>query len=410
MTKTIMRRGLAFCILLLILLHLQPCQSAWAGDWYIVPKLELRGDYDSNINFSFVNKRDDYIFNISPSVDLNYESDISKFIANLALNGQIFVNNSNLDTINQYYSILGQHKIAPRLALSFSGGYTLDATLREELIESGFVMNRTRRQAIRANPGIIYDLSPRASLALNYTYGLVTYHDPQYSPYFRHQVKSDLRYLLRNAKTTLLGTVLGRYVDYYTIGNLYRNLGTYAGLEHRFSEEWIFNFAGGLNYNWFSTQTAVFGTVFDPTFVQIPLQTTQKTFNVSPFFSIATTRRWPKTELNVGYSLDQSPSSSGLIRQFHRINAGISHRFHERLRAGFQTDIYYGLSTVQQEDEFQRFVLSLSPNITYQITERLSLTTSYIYGWRNDIDDNLTTDRHRISVYLAFAYPIQYKR
>ena len=409
-TEKAMRGKSAWVIFLLGLFLVQPFQSAWAGDWYIVPRLELRGEYDSNINFSFENKKDDFIFNITPSVDLNYESEITKLTGRLRLNGQVFVNNGNLDTINQYYDLFGQHRVAPRLALTFDGGYTLDSTLYEELFASGFVMNRTRREALRIRPGLIYDLSPRLSLGLNYGYLRVTYQDPQFSPYFTHRVSSNIRYLLGNAKTTLYGTVLGRYTDYHSIGNLYRSLGTYVGLEHKFSEEWFLNLGGGLNFNWYSSQTAVIGTVFDPTFILVPLRATRKTFNVSPYFNIAATRRWPNTDLTVSYNLDQAASSAGTIRQFHRVNAEIARKLTPKLRVGLQGSLYYALTTAEEENENQRMVFYISPGITYQITDRLSISSAYNYGLRNDIDDNRSTDRHRVWVYLAYAYPIQYKK
>jgi hypothetical protein len=409
--KIAVGRGLVCLISLLTLLLLQHCQPAWAADWYIVPKIELLGEYDTNINFTFEDKESDFIFNINPSVELSYESNISKLTGRLAWNGQLFMNNSNLNTINQYYSILGQHRVLPRLALTFDGQYTRDETLREELEESGSILSRSARQAIRARPGFIYDLTPRASLGLYYGYRGVTYQEEVYSPYYEHEIGSNLRYILGNQKTTLLGTVRGRYTDYYTIGNSYRLLGTYAGVEHKFSEEWILRVSGGLNYNWYSTQTAVIGTVFDPTFIQVPLGRTEKTSNITPYFDIGATRRWPKTQLTAYYSLDQSPSSSGETRQFHRVNAEITRKFWERLSAGFGVSSYYGSSTEEdQENDYQTLVVYLSPKISYQLTERLSLNSSYIYGWRNDIDENATTDRHRIWVYLTFAYPIQYKK
>ncbi len=382
----------------------------WAADWYILPKLDLLGEYDSNIDFSFENKKSDFIYNLSPSIELNYVSNISKLTGKLALNGQLFMNNSNLDTLNQYFSILGQHNVAPRLALTFDGQYTRDSTLRTELEESGFVMNRSLREAIRARPGIVYNLTPRSSLALSYGYYGVTYQDYQYSPYFQHEVWSTFRYLLGNHKSTLLGTVTGRYTDYYTIGNLYRTMGTYAGLEHKFSEEWILKVSGGLNYNWYATQTIVIGTLFDPTFIQVSLGETERTFNVSPYFDIAATRHWPKMDLTVYYSLDQTPSSAGVIRQFHRVHAEITRKFLERLTAGFQANSYYGLSTEQDNNEFQTMVFYLSPQISYKIAEKLSLSSSYSYGWRSDLDNNITTDRHRILIYLTFVYPMQYKK
>jgi hypothetical protein len=41
---------------------------AHAADWSVVPSLSLGASYDSNINFSFIQKQHDFIFNVTPSV------------------------------------------------------------------------------------------------------------------------------------------------------------------------------------------------------------------------------------------------------------------------------------------------------------------------------------------------------
>ena len=51
---------------------------AQAADWSVVPQVDLGAKYDSNINFNFIGRQHDFIFDTAPSVDLNYASEATK--------------------------------------------------------------------------------------------------------------------------------------------------------------------------------------------------------------------------------------------------------------------------------------------------------------------------------------------
>ena len=401
---------------LAVVLLLSACLPAYAADWSLVPQVDVGAKYDSNINFNFVGQKNDVIFNVSPALDVNYSSEISKLTGRLALEGLAYIKNPNLDTINQYYSFSGQHKVAPRLSLSFTGGYTLDSNLNEELLASGFVMNRSRRQAFQAAPGLEFNLTERALLRLGYAFNKVNYQDPSYVDYSQQSVNLGLNYLLKNTKTTITGTILGRYIDYPSIGNIYRNLGTYIGLDHKFSEDWSLALSGGLNYNWFTSQTAVLDFGNFVTFIRLR-QVKLETFTVSPYFNISASRRWTKTNLTFGYSVDQSPSGSGTINQFHSGYAGITRDFTERLTGGLRGSLYYSLSDSPGSD-YNNLVLYLTPNLSYKLSEKFTLNSSYTYGWRDNLSGGQTTSfgagqttsRNLVWLSLKYSNPLHYQR
>ncbi|MGQ9688713.1 MAG: hypothetical protein ACUVXF_08020 [Desulfobaccales bacterium] len=383
-------------------------QPAGAGDWYFVPQIDAGAKYDSNINFSFSRIKSDFIFNGSPALDLKYDSESTNLSGRLNLEGLAYVKNPNLDAINQYYRLAAKHQAAPRLALTISGGYTLDTTLTEELQASGYIMNRTLRQAMQVAPGLEFALSERALLRWGYGFDLVTYQDPRYNDYSTHRVTLELNYLLKNAKTTLTATVLGRYTEYPSIGNFYRNIGVYGGLEHKFSEDWSLALSGGANFNRFTSRTRVLDFTFFPDFI-LTKQVPEETFTVSPYFNIAATRRWPRTDLTFGYSVDQSPSASGSLSQFHRGYAGISHKLTEKLSGGLRGSLYYSTYTSPGSD-YENLVFYLTPDLRYNLTEKFSLKCSYQFGWREDPVRDRTTDRQVIWLSLSFAYPLGYKK
>jgi hypothetical protein len=411
-----MRSGpvrLAFLLVGLILCSAY--RPAQASDWVVTPQLDLGAKYDSNINFNYVNRQHDFIFNVSPSVDFTYASEISKLSGRLALDGLAYVKYGNLDSINQFYNISGQRQVTPRLAVTFTGGYTLDSTKNQELITSGFIMNNSRRQGLQAAPGLSYNLTERASLQMGYAYNQTTYQQSgTYNNYFTHTVNLGLNYLLKNAKTTLTGTIVGNYTNYPSIGNSYRNLGTYLGFKHNFSEEWSLSVQGGANYNWYTSQTAVLAFGNFVSFVGLR-QTQLKTFTVSPYWNIAANRRWTKANLTFAYSVNQSPSASGTVNQFHNGSAGFSYTFTERLTGGLGGNVYYSTSS-SPGSNYNELVFGLTPNLTYRLTEKISVNSSYTYNWRESLSGSSgfgagqTTSRNLVWLYLRYSNPLHYQK
>jgi hypothetical protein len=400
------------CWVMIILLVSLPL-SVQAADLSIVPQIDVGAKYDSNINFNFVGRQHDFIFNTTPSVDFNYASETTKLTGHLGLDGQVYVNHSNLDIINQYYRLLGSQQVAPRLALNFKGSYTLDSTLNEEISTSGFVMNRSRRQAFDAAPGFAFNLTERATLQTTYDFNRVNYQSPRYVDYTSQTVNLGLNYLLKNAKTTVSGVYLLRFIEYPAIENFYRNMGTYLGVSHQFSEDWSASAFAGLNYNWLTSQTAVLSFGNLAAFVQLR-QVKLQTFTVTPYLNFSAKRHWPKTDFVFGYTLDQSPSGSGTINQFHNGSATISRRLTERLTGSLGGNLYYSISS-SPGSNYNNVILYLTPGLNYKLTEKFSLNGSYTYGWRDDLSGNRTigpqtVSRNLVWLYLRYTNQFHYQR
>jgi hypothetical protein len=241
----------------------------------------------------------------------------------------------------------------------------------------------------------------------------VNYQSPQYIDYTQQTVNLGLNYLLKNAKTTVSGVLLFRFINYPSIDNSYRNMGTYVGLEHKFTEDWSLSAFAGLNYNWLTSQTAVesFGSI--STFILLN-QAKLQTFTVTPYFNISATRRWPKANFTFGYTLDQSPSGSGTINQFHNGYAGITYKLTERLTGGLRGNLYYSIST-SPGSNYNNLVFYCTPELSYKLTEKFSLNSSYTYGWRDDLSggQNIgaqTVSRNLVWIYLRYTNQLHYQR
>ena len=100
-------------------------KAGMAADWVVLPGIEAKGQYLNNINNSPTNRQSDYILSARPNVSFSYNTEITKFEGRLALMGLHYLQNSELDRINQYYWLNGSHKATPRLSLSLGTSFII---------------------------------------------------------------------------------------------------------------------------------------------------------------------------------------------------------------------------------------------------------------------------------------------
>ncbi len=399
----------AWTALALLLAGVLGAKIGVAADLSVVPSVNLKSEYNSNINFSTTNRVNDYIFTLQPSAQFNYTTEVGQLQGVLGLNGRHFITQSQLDHIDQNYQINGRYAATSRLSFLMNSAYIVDTTMMQELSTSGVVIGQTPRQSIVMNPGFSYALTERLMATLTYNFNQVNYSSPQLQNYTTQQVNLRLDYPLKNQKTTLIGNVVGGQTV-YPANNSFRTLGTYLGMNHKFSEKWEATLVGGINYTMLDFGTQVLNFSQFPFFVFVQTKR-QKTSEVTPYISLFTTRRWTNTSFTAGYSRDESPSAQGGVSQVNRINLFLSHDFTERWVGALYGDYYR--SDLSQPNSSTDEVYQISPQVTYRLTEQLSLTPAYRFGYRIEQfsgGGSGTANRHNVWLFLTYVYPIHYQR
>lgn len=376
---------------------------AGAADWVVVPQIRLGGEFDSNLNYSFQNRRSDVILKAWPSVDFTYASEVSQYTGRLALTGLHYLKNSELDKIDQSFTLSGKRQVLPRLGVTFSGSYILDSTLQEELTESGFIITRRPRQSYRLSPGLAYQLTERDTLGLTYSFGQVNYQDPRFRDYTTHRLSLGYGHLMANARTSLRGALAGQAVEYSRGGNRYQTLNLAAGVEHKVAEDFSLTALAGVNL----TRLREFTVVRDPGGLRFLRPGT--TVQAGPFVELAVTRRWPRTSLTAGVNRTESPSGGGRLLEYYRGFLGLDHALTERLKAGLDSSIYYSISS-REERDYENLLFSFGPQVSYQLTERLTVTSGYRFGYREDLQADRNTHRHLVWLYLSYSRPWHWQR
>jgi hypothetical protein len=380
---------------------------AVAADWSLVPAVTQRSEFNSNLNYDFSRPVSDYIFTLQPAVDFNYTTEISQLQGHLGLSGQHFITQSQIDHIDQNYQINGRYRLAPRLNLSLNTSFIVDTTLREELLTSGLVMSRTPRQSFMAAPTLTYNITERLRGAVNYNFTRVLYQDPQYIDYTNHQAGLNFTYLLKKERTSLISNNIVRET-LYDGGNRFRSLGIYLGGIHKLSERWDASLMSGVNISFFSFNTQVLDYSQAPYFIRVKTKRVESS-NVTPYIDVSTNYRWTNLTLGLGFSHDQSASAYGAIYAFNRLNFSCAYNFSERLSAGLKGS--YSLSNLSGQSGSSEYnYYDVRPELTYRITERLSVSSGYRYSGRKDITGDRTAHVHMVWLQFSYTYPIHYQR
>jgi hypothetical protein len=393
---------------LALLLGVWWASTGLAADWSLIPSVNAKTEFNSNLNYTSTAPVSDFIFSLAPAVEFNYASQISKIQGKLGLMGLHYLSHSDIDHIDQSYQINVQHQFAPRWKFSLSSSYIVDSTLQEELLTSGLVMTRTPRQSIQFGPAVTYNLTERLAATVNYNFNKVNYQDPQFQNFISQLVGLKLEYPLKNQKTVLIGNVIGRESRYPSEDNIFRSLGIYLGANHKLSEKWEASILAGVNVSFYDFHTQVLETAQAPFFFTTRQARVQQTTS-SPFVNLSATRRWTNLSVTGGYSRDQSASAFGSISEMNRLYLSMAYKYNERLSGSLSGD--YSLSNqVSQQINQETDYFSISPQASYQITEKLSLSPGYKFGLREDITGGSTAKAHSVWLMLTYSYPIYYQK
>jgi hypothetical protein len=380
---------------------------AFSVDWSVVPSINARTEFNSNLNYDFTAPRSDFIFTLSPAAEFNYTTEISQLQGRLGLTGLHYLSHSNIDHIDQNYQINGRYQVAPRWNLNLRSAYIVDTTLEEELTASGLIMTRTPRQSILVGPAVTYDLTERLAATLNYNFNRVNYQDPRFQNYTYQIVGLRLDYQLKNQKTLLVGNVLGRETT-YSSDDRYRSLGIYLGAKHKFTENWDATLFAGLNVSSFNFSTQVLDSSQFPFFILVKEARVHKT-EVSPYVNVSTTRRWTNLSLTAGFSRDESPTAYASISELNRVYGFMNYNFSERLSGSLMGE-YYLTNQSSERTNLKNDYLSISPQINYRITEKLTASPGYRFGIRDDITGGRTATVQAVWLMVTYSYPIHYQR
>ncbi|MCG2776842.1 MAG: outer membrane beta-barrel protein [Desulfobacterales bacterium] len=363
---------------------------AVARDVTVVPSITLRGEYDDNVYFTRTDEISDYLAIISPGLKLDYATEVFNIRGSGLVDVLRYVDEKDINTENQRYTINGGYQLMERWALSGDFSYIKDTTLDSELEETGIVYVREDRERFNAGAGLSYQVSELSDMGVNYAYSKTGYDEQGLEDYDVNSIS-----LSYNRK-------FNEGIDVFTIQPGYA----------RFSSDVSDVDGYRLNFGWthLPGETYRLRIILGARYSEQDYKDDRdKTSNWGGVADISLLKKAEIYSVLVGFNSDAySEPSTGELNKVYKIYCNLTRRVTERFSAGVNSR----LSLTQPDDadavnDKEIWYFTVTPSLSYRLTENHSLRLSYSYQQQYDrnIEDDPRIARNRVWLSLNFNFP-----
>jgi hypothetical protein len=300
-----------------------------------------------------------------------------------------YLDESDLNRVNQYYRLDGNHRLGQRWDVLAGFRYYDDTTLNTYLQETGRVVERIDRQYVYAMGGIAYDISTISSIDANYIYEQARYEDDVFPDYDRNRVNLRYRHRLKSQQ------------DELSIGpSFYRrtndlNDTDYASLDLGWERDW------SDITNTFASIGARYTTVEDNDGDDEDNWGARARFNLR--------RQGLASEITFEYYHDLATLVDGTDVNVDNFLLRYDYRLTERFGMGingrlvFSYDLFSNQNTVADNRYYR-----IEPFLFYRLTEdfRMYLRYSYQNSSQDLVDSEDTRERNRAWIEFKYELPM----
>ena len=384
-----------------ILSCLLAASSVQGGESKLIPQISIKETYNDNINFSTSKEKDDMIFNITPLIRWNYQTERSRTTASAEANILKYSKEKDLDKVNQKYNLTHDFRATELFGLNLNGSLIKDTTLDTEM-ETGLVLKRSDRDYYNLTPGISLYLTEKTSLNLNLGYSNAEYEDPRYSDYDIYDGTLELVHTLSKEGATVSAQGGYTHSDYET-SNV-DNYRLHIGLTYPFTEKWKLTAWAGARY----TESEYNVSELEPVYLQgtpiiigyRPVKRTKSDRNVGWITYLALTRAFTDGSGSVSINRDITSSGYGETIERDRATLSIDYSLAELVTGRFSGSWSRSRSESQYKDTDEQ-LYNLRPSLSWQIMEHGKAELSYQYS----MIEYMNTDTHaeRNTIFLRFT-------
>jgi hypothetical protein len=389
---------------LLILIVYGAVQCVWAADTTVIPSISLTGLYDDNVSFKRGNRKnnrddetenkegEDYIYAISPMIKFDYKTEINRIVAEAILNYKSYIDNDNLNALNQQYKLEGDSNFTELLTFFTDLNYTKDNTLESQLDEEGKVMPRQDRGRYDLKGGLFFNLTELIRVGGDYRYRQTNYGEEHTEDYNDDMVSFIYNQRLKNQLDTL------RFRTSYA----YREVRTHETNTYRMVFGWNRSFSETFNVGVF------LGGRFTEEYTYNRNTEREKDETTGLLADFTFTKKSDAMRTELGYHRDQVYTAEAGAREVDSFNIGLDRNITERLKLGIDLRLYLTRNLNQSIKDDSRFY-EVKPKIVYNLTEYhlLGLNYSYQHDYDDaeDDSDDKDADRNRVWLSLQFNFP-----
>lgn len=385
MKKRTISFGCFSIILIILILFSLPSQ---ANELNIKPSLELRAEYDDNIDFTDSNETDDFGGYAIPRLTLDYATELLQ----VALIGEVnvlkYYDETDFDRINHLYGIDGQYRIAPRWNFAGNFRYRRDENIDTQLEETGQAFDRERVNTYDGGGGLYYQFTELTDVGMKAEYRRRDYGSSTSNDYQRYTFFLPYTKRFANQRDTLSLTPSYSIFDSDNSEDA-KDYRFTAGWERRISETLSSEIQAGVRYTDIEQATGDNDTNWGY-LGKLRLRQTTETFSGE-----------------VAVSRDLRANSNAEIVEVNRLLIRADKRLLERLGIRFYGSAYYTKTEANEAVDEKTTFFELEPSIYYYLTENHSLDLKYQYQNEKELDrpDDPVTQRNRVSLGLTLRFP-----
>jgi hypothetical protein len=371
------------------------------GESKLIPKISIKETYNDNINFSTSKEKDDMIFNITPLIRWNYQTEKTRTTASAEANILKYSKEKNLDKVNQKYNLTHNFRATELFGLNLNGSLIKDTTLESEM-ETGLFLKRSDRDYYNLTPGISLYLTEKTSLNLNLGYSKAEYEDPRYSDYDIYDGTLELVHTLSKEGATVSAQGGYTHSDYET-SNV-DNYSLHIGLTYPFTEKWKLTAWAGARYTESEYEVQKWEHVYWPGTTYIIddrlVKRTESDRNVGWITYLALTRAFTHGSGSVSINRDITSSGYGETIERDRATLSIAYSLAESITGRFSGSWSRSRSESQYKDTDEQ-LYNLRPSLSWQIMEHGKAELSYQYSTIEYM--NKGTNAERNTIFLSFT-------
>jgi hypothetical protein len=375
--------------------------SARAQDWVVKSGISQRVQYNTNLLLTPNDEVNTFGSVTTPYVTVERDGPNSRMTLDGKFKFAEYLDHSELDSQDQLVNFSGTKDVSDRSTLGLTAAFIRDTTLESEQDISGrFLDESVRFTRWQADPSWTYWLSPVDKMTLSGDYQTVFYAsdlktDYQYyggSVQWEHQL-SEVAAVLASASYFRFDPddILDTKTDIY---------GGLVGYRYTPSERLSLTGQVGLDYDATHQDDIGSGTGDSDDFG----------YRVKFDFDYEVSEQ---TKAKLLLSHDTEPSGDGRQVTRNRANVILSYQVSDlttlSFNAGYLDDQdYFGSSTGSNAADSQSRYYSVSPTVTFKITDDLNLDASYQFRYKTTEADNESANDNMAFLTLRYALPDQH--
>ena len=398
------------CIVFCGMLQFLATNPSRAAEWSMEPSVDLRTEYNDNINFTSAPHPSVWGVILSPDIKFSGTTEALNVTGGLRFNFNRYFGEQGLDTNDHILSLRSTYK-GERDVLGLNIDSVEDSTLVSELSDTGVVLARDQRRRLTANPSWSRYLTETTAITASYSYNDVNYANNVETGLIDYRDQTAIVGLTYRPGERDLVSLTGYYDRYETnparaLANTY---GIQVGYDRAFSETLHGSLALGSRNtrSTFTNQALVcdgfilagicFGNVTTVTLVT-------KANSTGYIFAANLDKQWETARLSAALSRSINPSGAGTLVETDHLGVTWTQHWSPTVSSSLGAGLYqsrYGGNVTASDSRYY----TIEPRVSWRLTERWTLSGGYSYRHAKYESSGASASGNVAYLVLSYAWP-----